>query len=115
MPPDLHKESNNCVVVEQKRLLFELDRQLQREKTAASIATPSEFTKIMRRLDSEGFMHEIAELRLANAGLQTELKEVRWHHDVMQKYLPPTAREAVARELIAQPLPLHEQELSATP
>merc|ERR1712039_264516 len=105
---DLDKESSNCVVIEQKRLLFELERQLQREKTAASIATPSEFTKIMKRLDSEGFMHEIAELRLANAGLQTELKEVRWHHGVMQKYLPPPAREAVARELNAQPLPLHE-------
>merc|ERR1712050_79653 len=115
MSSDFDKESSNCVVIEQKRLLFELERQLQREKTAASIATPSEFTKIMKRLDSEGLMHEIAELRLANAGLQTELKEVRWHHGVMQKHLPPSAREAVARELIAQPLPLHEQELAATP
>merc|ERR1712039_20229 len=114
-PSDFDKENSNCVVVEQKRLLFDLERQLQREKTAASIATPSEFTKISRRLDSEGLMHEISELRLANAGLQTELREVRWHHGIIQKYLPPTAREALARELIAQPLPLHEQELSATP
>merc|ERR1712039_992665 len=110
-----NKENQVCnhVVSEQKRLLSELERRLQREKTAAVIATPSEFAKIAKRLDIDGITHENADLRMQVAGLQTELRQLRWHSDILLKYLPPTAREHVASELQAQPLPTQEKQVEA--
>merc|ERR1712039_957632 len=99
---------SNNVVSEQKRLLSELERRLQMEKTAAVIATPSEFAKIAKKLDIDGIMHENADLRMQVAGLQTELRQIHWHNDILVKHLPPTARERVASEMQAQPLPVQE-------
>merc|ERR1712039_811913 len=104
---------SNNVVSEQKRLLSELERRLHMEKTAAVIATPSEFAKIAKRLDTDGIMHENADLRMQVAGLQTELQQTRWHSSIVLKYLPPTAREHVASELHAQPLPIREAQMEA--
>lgn len=108
LKPTKENSVSNHVVIEQKRLLSELERQLHREKTAAVIATPSEFSKIAKRLDVDGITHENTSLRLELSGFQMEVRELRWHNDILLKYLPPTARETVAHELHAHPMPLRE-------
>lgn len=98
-------EKQSEVVLEQKRQLSRLERQLNTERSCAGISTPSEFMKISRRLDPDGLMHENSEMRHEIAGLKMHVGQIRWHNDLLQKYLPAAAQEVVAQELNALPLP----------
>merc|ERR1712032_1395416 len=73
---DSQKENShaNHIVNDQKRLLSELERRLQREGVAASIPTPTEFMKICKRVDVDGIMQDNSQLRTEVNGLQTELE-----------------------------------------
>merc|ERR1712176_1081254 len=106
----IEKENQNLnqVVGEQKHLLSELERQLHRETIATGLATPGDFAKVSRKLDKDGVMHENGVLRLEIVGLQTEVKQLHAHNDLLLKHLPVHARANVAQELNAQPLPLRD-------
>merc|ERR1712113_705392 len=89
---EVDKENSvHQVVNEQKRLLCALERQLQREKMAAVMPTPSEFMKLAKRLDVEGALQENTKLR----------QEV--------EHLHTTAVERLAQEMHTELLPMREQ------
>merc|ERR1719277_418874 len=91
---------------DQKNHLFDLESQLNREQTVATFITPGEFIKMAKKLEPETAAHDLATLKVRHANLEIELKEVRWHNEVLRKNLPHAAREAVSMELHAKPLPM---------
>lgn len=93
-------------VQEQKSALYDLQSTLAREQTLATFIAPGEFLKVAKKQESETFTHENAAMKLRLMGLETEVQEVRWHSELLKRYLSSAAREAVAKELRAHPLPL---------
>merc|ERR1711972_354273 len=104
------KENKNLrqTVQEQKKQIFDLESQLQRERTIVSFITPGEYIKLAKKQEGELYAHENAELKRKNSNLKTDANLVRWHNKVMQKHLPKSVWEVVRKELDAQPLPPRE-------
>lgn len=92
---------------EQKLMLFSLESQLHREQAIMNFLTPGELLKMTKKEAGETTVHENALLLLRNHHLQTEVREVRWHNDVMRRHLPHSIWESVAKEL-TRPLPVRE-------
>lgn len=95
-------------VQEQKSALYELQRNSMQEQTAASFLSPGELLKLSRKQEGDTFAHENAALKLRLHGIDTDVREVRWHNEVLKKYLPAHARELVAKEMSAVPLGVQE-------
>jgi len=68
--------------------IFDLKNQLHRAETAGKYASPGEFLKMIKKQEGETFTHANAVLTLRNSNLLTELKEVRWHNELLLKHLP---------------------------
>jgi len=92
-------------VQDQKTALFDLQDQIKREQTVATFITPGEWIKMAKKLEPETAAQELSTIKIRHTNLEIELKEVRWHNEVMRKHLPLAARDAVSKELHAQPLP----------
>mmetsp|Transcript_56871 Transcript_56871/g.176374 ORF Transcript_56871/g.176374 Transcript_56871/m.176374 type:complete len:136 (-) Transcript_56871:349-756(-) len=95
-------------VQEQKNMLHDLRSQLHREETRATFLTPGEYIRMAKKQEGDTFAHENAELKMRNFGLDTELKELRWHNEVMRRHLPQSEWDRVVQELVSQPLPVRE-------
>jgi len=93
---------------EQKQMIFDLKNQLHRAETTGKYASPGEFFRMIKKQESETSTHANAVLTLRNSNLSTELKELRWHNELLLKHLPPLAREAVAQEITGRTLPPQE-------
>merc|ERR1719253_752667 len=103
-----HEKENRSLkqtMQDQKTELFNLESQLHREQCASSYITPGEFLRMAKKHEGELFAHENSALKLRAANLEAEVREVRWHNELMRKPLPRSEWEAVAKELQAQTLP----------
>lgn len=94
-------------VQEQKSLLFDLQSQLHREQAIANLIMPGEYTKMAKKQEGD-LARDNAELKLRNFSLETEIKEVWWHNEVLRKHLPRAVWGLVSKELHALPLPVRE-------
>lgn len=111
---DKENKSLKQTVQEQKSILWDLENQLHREQTIANFITPGEYIRLAKKQEGELFAQDNADLKLRNFGLETEVRQVRWHNEVMKKHLPRSAWEEVAREVHAQPLPVRQPATEAT-
>jgi len=102
----LENRSLKATVQEQKGMLFDLESQLHREQTISNFITPGEFIRLAKKQEGELYAHDNAARRLKNFGLETEVKQVRWHNEVMKKHLPQSAHAEVAKVVNAKPLPV---------
>merc|ERR1711870_189088 len=102
---DKENKSLRQTVQEQKKQIFDLESQLQRERTIVNFITPGEYIKLAKKHEGELYAHENAELKRRNSNLKTDVNLVRWHNNVMQKHLPKSVWEVVRKELDAQPMP----------
>jgi len=103
-----HEKENRSLkqtMQDQKTELFNLESQLHREQCASSYITPGEFLRMAKKHEGELFAHENSALKLRAANLEAEVREVRWHNELVRKHLPRSEWEAVAKELQAQTLP----------
>jgi hypothetical protein len=94
-------------VQEQKSAIYDLQSTLIREQTVASFITPGEYLKIAKKQEGETLSHENARLKVRLSGLEAEAGQARCQNEALQRLLPPAARGAVAKDLLAQPLPVY--------
>lgn len=87
---------------EQKVVIWEIKKELRREKNVGNLLTPGEFLKMARQVEREHpFALKHAELMSHVQNLEVDTTFLRKEIAVLRHYVPPATREKLQRDLLA--------------